>query len=46
MKVNELDSSSCVTAREAGYDESDRIEVPSRGGVETILAIKGGAGDE
>ena len=43
--MNEFDSSSCVTA-EAGYDEPESIEIPSRGGVETFVAIKGGAGDE
>ena len=43
--MSELDSSSCVMA-EAGYDETESIELPSRGGVETSVAIKGGAGDE
>lgn len=44
--MSELDSSSCVIAKEAGYDEPESIELSSRGGVETSVAIKGGAGDE
>ena len=44
--MSELDSSSCVIAEEARRDEPESIEIPSRGGVETFVAIKGGAGDE
>ena len=44
--MSELDRSSCVIAEEARYDEPESIEVPSRGGVETFVAIRGGAGDE
>jgi len=43
--MSELDRSSCVTA-EGGYDEPESIEIPSRGGVETFVAIRGGAGDD
>jgi hypothetical protein len=46
MEKGRLEWSSYGTVEEAGCDGLECTDIASRGGSETFVAIKGGAGDE